>query len=138
MGISSNGLLDQQVDELRERMHLLQQDRRANVDLWEANKAANTDEIRSLRDENKTLRTRVAQLQKNLASDNGNQQELAAMRKELLNMKSEYDSLKVTSNKHKQQLAKLNDDKNTCELESKRPNQEDGPLSRKIRMLENR
>ena len=34
-----------QVDDLRERMLLLQQDRRANIDKLEANKAANENEI---------------------------------------------------------------------------------------------
>ena len=42
------------------------------------------------------------------------------------------------STKHKSQLDKLKDEVKTCTLESKRPNQEDNPMTRQIRILENR
>ena len=38
--------LNAHVEELRERMRMLQSDRTANVDVLEANKAANKDEIK--------------------------------------------------------------------------------------------
>ena len=56
-------VMEQQIEDLRERMRLLQQDRRANVDLLESNKTTNTEETRYLREENKELRIRVSQLQ---------------------------------------------------------------------------
>jgi hypothetical protein len=40
------GNVAEQVDDLRERMRLLQGDRRANVDILEANKSANKEEIK--------------------------------------------------------------------------------------------
>ena len=52
------------VEELRERMRMLQSDRTANVDVLEANKAANKDEIKRLRGDNKELRQKLAQLQR--------------------------------------------------------------------------
>lgn len=135
---NSSDIIDQQVDDLRERMQLLQQDRRANVDILEAKKGGNIEEIRLLRDENKTLRLRLNQLQKRLTSGRGGQHELVVLQREALQLRTDFDSLKVTSNKHQHQLKKLKDEAKTCDLEATRPNQEDGPLSRKIRTLENR
>ena len=51
-----------QVEELRERMRLLQGDRRANVSLLETHKKMNVSEVNNLRVENKDLRSRFATL----------------------------------------------------------------------------
>ena len=45
--------LNAHVEELRERMRMLQSDRTANIDILEANKTANKEEIKRLRAENK-------------------------------------------------------------------------------------
>jgi SMC interacting uncharacterized protein involved in chromosome segregation len=131
-------VIDQQVEDLRERMRLLQSDRRANVDMLEGNKTANSEEIRSHREENKKLRLRLTQLQKQLSSDNGNQHELHLLQRESLQLRKEFDCLKVISNKSNKKYSKLKDEAKTCELEAKIPNHEGGPFARKIRMLENR
>ena len=44
-------------------------DRKANVDVLEANKAANKEEIKRLRDENKELRQKLALLQRTSAKE---------------------------------------------------------------------
>lgn len=132
----SNDVLNQQVDDLRDRMRLLQQDRRANVDLLETNKGSNTEEIRSLRDDNKNLRLKLTQLQK--TTERGGQHELVTFQREALHLRTDYDSLKVISNKHKAEMNKLQDEAQVCELEARKPRQDGGPLSRKIRMLENK
>ena len=135
---SSRNVMDQQVDDLRMRMRLLQQDRRANVQLLEANKASNVEEIKSLREDNKKLRLRLTQLQKCLSSDENGTNELANLQREALKLRTEYDALKMTSTKNRDQMSKLKDEAKTCELEAVRPTQEDGPIARKIRMLENK
>ena len=56
--------LNQQVEDLRERMKILQGDRKANIDVLEANKTSNREDIKRLRDENKELRKKFAQLQR--------------------------------------------------------------------------
>ena len=134
----SRNVIDQQVDDLRLRMNLLQQDRRANVELVEANKASNSEEIKSLREDNKKLRLRMTQLQKRLASDKNGSSELSSLQKEALKLRTEFDSLKMISTKHREKLSKLIDEAKTCELEAIRPAQEDGPIARKIRILENK
>lgn len=135
---ATRDFLDQQVNDLRDRMRLLQQDRRANVDLLEANKASNSDEIRSLREDNKKLRLKVTQLQKRFSMEKGGQHELITFQREAVQLRTDYDSLKVISNRHQEQIGKLQDEARICELEARKPRQADGPLSKKIRMLENK
>jgi hypothetical protein len=56
--------LNAHVEDLRERMRMLQNDRTANIDVLEANKAANKEEIKRLRGDNKDFRQKLAQLQR--------------------------------------------------------------------------
>ena len=51
---------DEAIEDLRERMRLLQGDRKANIDLLETSKTANKETIRKMRAENKELRTELA------------------------------------------------------------------------------
>jgi chromosome segregation ATPase len=133
----SKEILDQEMDALRGRMRLLQQERLANVDLFETTKAANSDEIRALREENKELRQKLTQLQKLLSVDKtGHQSELSRLRKEAIQLRSEYDTLKVTSNSCKRQLNKLEGELNICELESSSNDQ--GSSSKIVKVLENK
>lgn len=43
---------------------ITENDRKANIELLEANKAANKEDVRKLREENKEFRQKVAQLQR--------------------------------------------------------------------------
>ena len=56
--------LNAHVEDLRERMRMLQNDRTANIDVLEANKSANKEEIKRLRGDNKEFRQKLAQLQR--------------------------------------------------------------------------
>jgi hypothetical protein len=135
---SSRDVIDKQVDDLRVKMRLLQQDRRAKNDLLETTKASNSEEIKSLREENKKLRLRVTQLQKHLSMEKNGSNEISDLQREALKQRTEYDSLKIMSKKQREQMCKLKDEAKACELEAIRPTQEDGPIARKIRELENR
>ena len=138
VSLGEGNITDQQVEDLRERMRLLQQDRRANLENLEANKACNAEEVRLLREDNKELRTRLNKLQNMSGGGRGEVQVMANLQKDMLSMRAEHDSLKVVSDKNKSQLEKLKDDYRICELEARRPSQEDSPLARRIRTLENR
>ena len=132
-------VVDKQVEDLRERMRLLQQDRRANIDLLDANKVANGNEIRSLKDENKKLRLRLTNLQKSAALDHdSNHGDLENIKKIVLQKRSDFDTQKASADKLTISLNKLKDEARICRLEEKRPSHEDGPLTRQIRLLENR
>ena len=56
--------LNQHIEDLKERMKMLQNDRKSNIDILESNKVSNKEEIKRLRDENKDLRQKFANLQK--------------------------------------------------------------------------
>lgn len=56
--------LNAHVEDLRERMRMLQNDRTANIDVLEANKSANKEEIKRLRGDNKDFRQKLSQLQR--------------------------------------------------------------------------
>ena len=134
-------VVDKQVDDLRDRMRLLQQDRRANIDLVEANKVANGNEVRSLKEDNKKLRMRLSNLQKSAAldHDSSHHSDVDGMKKLVLHKRNEYDTHKSAVTKLSSKLNKLKDEARICRLEEQRPTQEEnGPLSRQIRSLENR
>ena len=139
-------VMESQLEDLRTRMRLLQQDRRANVDLLEQTKGSNALDVKSLRDEGKELRLRLGQLTKatdgapgaTAAAGGTAEGELTNGQREVMAMRAEYDSLKTLSTKHLKQLELLKDDVKTCGMEARRPTQEDNPLTRQIRMLENR
>lgn len=131
--------VDKQVDDLRDRMRLLQQDRRANIDLLEGNKVANANEVQSLKENNKKLRMRLSNLQKSAALDHdSHHSDVDGMKKLVLQKRNEFDTQKSVVIKLSAKLNKLKDEANICRLEGQRPNQEEGPLSRQIRSLENR
>jgi hypothetical protein len=131
--------VDKQVDDLRERMMLLQQDRRANIDKLEANKVANENEIRSLKEENTKIRMKLSSLQKSAAlDDDGNHKDVDGLKKAVLQKRNEYDAQKSAVVKLGIKLNKMKDDAKLCLLEEQRPNQDEGPLSRQIRSLESR
>jgi hypothetical protein len=94
-------VMDQQLEDLRDRMRLLQQDRRANVDVLESSKTNNSEEVRFLREENKELRVRLSGLQRNGESSSDKpgghghdgSEELNHLKREVLTMRAEYDTL---------------------------------------------
>mmetsp|Transcript_16356 Transcript_16356/g.35338 ORF Transcript_16356/g.35338 Transcript_16356/m.35338 type:complete len:560 (-) Transcript_16356:1196-2875(-) len=130
---------DQQVDDLRERMRLLQQDRRANIDLLESNKVANGNEVQSLKEDNKKLRMRLSNLQKSAVLDHDSRHsDVDGMKKLVLQKRNEFDTQKSVVIKLSAKHNKLKDEAKICRLEEQRPNQDEGPLSRQIRSLENR
>jgi hypothetical protein len=124
-------------EDLRERMRLLQQDRRANVNLLESKQAANIEEIRCLRAENKALRSRTAQLQKYLDVNDGTQNETEVLKRELVTLRMEYDSIKVETVRRSKQLEKLRDELQAFDVDTLHAHCDD-PTSRKVQMLENR
>ena len=75
--------VDHQVEDLRERMRMLQGDRKANIDILEANKAANRDEIKRLREENKGLRLNLSQMQRVGSEGTDEAAEAASLQREV-------------------------------------------------------
>jgi chromosome segregation ATPase len=127
------------VEDLRERMKLLQGDRRANIEIVQANKDSNKDEISRLRGDNKELRVKIGSIQR-AGSTGGEATEgdLQGMRVDAMRLRKHYDTLRLECASNKKELQELKDEVQSLDLEARRPNQEDSPLTRNIRMLENR
>ena len=132
-------LFDKEVDDLRERMLLLQQERRTNIDKLEANKVANDTEIRALKEDNTKMKMKLSSLQKSAALDNdgNNRSDVDSLKKLVLQKRNEYDVHKSAVFKLSNKLTKLEDEAR-CLVKEQKPNLEEGPLSRQIRSLEDR
>lgn len=80
---------------------------------------------------------RVAHL-KRTEGDEGAENQILSMKKEIVHLRKSYDELKGVSTSSSSKLEILKDEVRACELESRRPTDEDTPLTRSIRVLENR
>lgn len=129
--------LNQHVEDLRERMRMLQNDRRANIEVLEANKAANKEEIKDLRDTSKELRQKLAQLQRTALLDD-DKDEQKHVEREIDRLRKLCDELRLKSSRYRKQLEDLRDEVRDLELDSVRPHMEDNDYTRRIRALENK
>jgi coiled-coil domain-containing protein 151 len=129
--------MNKHVEDLKERMRLLQADRKANIDVLESNKAANKEDIRKLREENKELRQKLAQLQRTSSMDDEND-EKRHIEREVDKLRKGNDDLKVKSARQRKNLEDLRDAVKALELDSQRPHMEDNEYTRTIRGLENK
>ncbi|KAJ1422152.1 hypothetical protein B484DRAFT_332450 [Ochromonadaceae sp. CCMP2298] len=129
--------LNQQVEELRERMRILQNDRKSNIDVLEANKNSNRDDIKRMRTENKDLRQKLAQLQKTTTSDDSNEEQ-RHLEKEVEKLRKINDDMNNRSTRLCKELDGMRDSMKDLELDSQRPHMEDNEFTRRIRALENK
>ncbi|KAH9125826.1 hypothetical protein AeMF1_003630 [Aphanomyces euteiches] len=142
MEMDYDARMEEQVDDLREKMRLLQVDRKGNVELLESNKNANKELIRQLKEENKELRKQVADMKRNeapgkcITTDGDDETSQVAMH--LTKCRKQYDDIRHKVAAQVEALEQLKDSVKDLELEAKKPSMEDTPETRKIRMLENR
>lgn len=118
-------------------MRILQNDRKANIEVLEANKVANKEDVRRLRDDNKEFRQKIAQLQRAADAD-ADKDEQRSIEREVEYLRREYDDLKSKSTISRTNLEKLRDAVRDLELDSQRPHMEDNDYTRRIRALENK
>ncbi|EQC39938.1 hypothetical protein SDRG_02594 [Saprolegnia diclina VS20] len=144
MELDYDSRMEEQVDDLREKMRLLQVDRKNNVEALEANKNSNKDLIRQLKQENKELRKQIADMKRaeqaagNVIGGNDLDDETAQIAHHLTKCRKQYDDVRHKVAAQVDILEQLKDNVKDLELESKKPSMEDTPETRKIRMLENR
>ncbi|KAG7394420.1 hypothetical protein PHYBOEH_005190 [Phytophthora boehmeriae] len=149
--------MEEQVEDLRDKMRLLQVDRKSNIDLLESSKQTNKDYIRQLKNENRDLRKALADLKRTssaggagggaaaLMSSTGvsggigdDTDEIVLASQQVNKIRKQHDDLRHRVQSQTQLLEELKDAVKDLELESKKPSLEDTPETRKIRMLENR
>ncbi|OWZ15849.1 hypothetical protein PHMEG_00010440 [Phytophthora megakarya] len=125
--------MEEQVEDLRDKMRLLQVDRKSNIDLLESSKQTNKDYIRQLKNENRDLRKAIADM-KRTSSAGG----IGGAMLQLNKVRKQHDDIRHRVQSQTTLLEELKDEVKDLELESKKPSLEDTPETRKIRMLENR
>lgn len=86
-----------------------------------------------LREENKEVRIKLSVVQRGGAMSSGGDHETT-----LLKIRKQFDSLREQTKAKNQSLEKLRDGHRDLELQAERSHQEDSPVTRNIRMLENR
>lgn len=146
----------EQLDILRNKFDLLQGDRKAYFETYEATKKANEQLLRELREANKDLRKRLSNLQKEGrdaavaegtaglggtaagAGAGAPSTALGKLEASLQQKRNAYDLLRSKTKERQKELQTLRDQFRDLELDSKKPTAEDSPLTRKIRQLENR
>jgi len=132
-----------ELEDLRNKFHLLEGDRKAYYEMSMHTMKSNKALVGQLREENKEVRRALAAIQREHAAANKagmstDQEELEDMAREVHHLRKKHDTLVSGTSKHADRLTKLQGIAHTLELESQKPSEEDTPLTRKIRMLENR
>ncbi|RLN66332.1 hypothetical protein BBP00_00002280 [Phytophthora kernoviae] len=149
--------MEEQVEDLRDKMRLLQVDRKSNIDLLESSKQTNKDYIRQLKNENRDLRKSLADLKRTSSAGGAgggaaalapstalggglgdDADEIVLAKQQVNKIRKQHDDLRHRVQSQTQLLEELKDAVKDLELESKKPSLEDTPETRKIRMLENR
>ena len=139
----ANQVTEEELEDLRQKFHLLEGDRKAYYEMSMHTMKSNKTLMAQLRDENKELRRGLAALQRESAAStragvNADEEEVHEMVKQVNKLRKEYDSCRSGSTRLNDELDKLKDQASELNLESQRPNEDDSPLTRKIRLLENR
>ena len=132
-----------ELEDLRNKFHLLEGDRKAYYEMSMHTMKSNKALVGQLREENKEVRRALAAIQREHAAANKagmstDQEEMEDMAREVHHLRKKHDTLVSGTSKHADRLTKLQGIAHTLELESQKPSEEDTPLTRKIRMLENR
>eukprot|EP00753_Platysulcus_tardus_P022208 PLAT9424.4.p1 GENE.PLAT9424.4~~PLAT9424.4.p1 ORF type:complete len:600 (+),score=347.42 PLAT9424.4:48-1847(+) len=137
---SAEDVTEEELAELRNRFHLLQGDRKAFFETSQRVKEQNAALMADLRQENKDLRKGLAALQKEAgrAGPSPDAAEVDSYTRQLLKLRQGYDTAKARVLSRKKELQALRDKFEELEGDAKPAHAEDSPLTRKIRMLENR
>lgn len=130
-------IINKHIDDMRERMRILQNDRKANSAMHEESKKRNVEELKRLKEENRDFRQKIATLQR-MQMEACDQDEQRHLEGEVDNLRRVYNTLKLQTVRLKKQLHQLYDGMQVAELESEKPQLSDNEFTRKIRTLENR
>lgn len=132
-----------ELNDLRQKFQLLEGDRKAYYEMSMHSMKENKRTISFLREEVKKHRKHLAALQKQTSAAlsqglGSNAQEAKSLARHVSMLRKNYDTVRSQIDVKRGELRGLRDKAQELELESQRPNEEDSPLTRKIRVLENR
>jgi hypothetical protein len=148
---SVENVTEAELNDLRQKFHLLEGDRKAYYEMSMQTMKENKRVIAGLRDSNKELRTKLAGVQRQAraqpvlkgtaadASEGGaTSKDVKELEKHVLTLRKNHDTLKAMVEARRGELRVLRDEASALELDVRRPSADDSPLTRKIRALENR
>ncbi len=99
--------MSDETEELRERIHLLAADRRANIDKLESQKSRNKAEMKRLREENAEYRRKLNEAQKKGGVDPKEKTEVERLEREVRKQRKLQDDSRAQSKKVRSRLQQL-------------------------------
>ena len=142
-GNAANVVTESELEDLRQKFHLLEGDRKAYYEMSMHTMKSNKVLVAQLRDQNKSLRRGLASIQRETRTASGagmttDQQEMSELSRSVTNLRRQHDKLIATVDTKSIALAAIRDKAGELEADGTQPLTEDTPTTRRIRMLENR
>jgi len=127
---------EEQLEDLQRRFTLLEGERKATYETAKLNIQQNKEIIKQMKEENKILRSQIAQLRNEKPQSIDKQ--LDDKMNEVQTLQRKYDSLKADNGKKRLNLEDLDGKFSELKTDSALPTTEASPQMRQIRVLENR
>ena len=140
---SQNVVTESELEDLRQKFHLLEGDRKAYYEMSMHTMKSNKVLVAQLRDQNKSLRRGLASIQRETRSASGagmttDQQEMSEISRSVTHLRRQHDKIIAKVDAKSLDLSSLIDKSNELQADGTQPLNEDTPTTRRIRMLENR
>uniref|UniRef100_A0A7S1NA18 ODAD1 central coiled coil region domain-containing protein n=1 Tax=Eutreptiella gymnastica TaxID=73025 RepID=A0A7S1NA18_9EUGL len=126
---------------MEKKLRLLETDRKAYFENSQQQLKANKEMVKNLRKENKELKQSLGALSKSIGGVNDQaiqDNEIAKLDEKIIKLRKRYDDSKQTAESKKMELTRMKEKLKDLEKESAPILTDESPLTRKIRMLENR
>lgn len=123
---------------LRSKFQLLNGDRKASFEAIEDTKRRNDEIATQLRLDNGALRTRISELRSREGKPEDDEADVSMLTERVHRLRTRYNQLHHATNQTQKTVATMQDQLKDLQREGKRPDVSDNPLTRKIRVLENR
>lgn len=142
-GNNQNVVTESELEDLRQKFHLLEGDRKAYYEMSMHTMKSNKVLVAQLRDQNKSLRRGLASIQRETRSASSagmttDQQEMTELSRSVTNLRRQHDKIIAKVDAKSIALAAIRDKAGELEADGTQPLTEDTPTTRRIRMLENR
>eukprot|EP00945_MAST-04E_sp_MAST-4E-sp1_P003076 g3076.t1 len=142
-GVETSNVTEEELEDLRQKFHLLEGDRKAYYEMSMHTMKSNKALVQQVRGENKELRRALAAIQresKNATSAGmtTDDQELHEQSNAVVKLRRKTDRLAGILEEKQAKLEKMKDLAYGLEHQGRQPLEEDNPTTRRIRLLENR
>jgi hypothetical protein len=133
-----DGGTKREYETLRSKFQLLNGDRKASFEAIEDTKRRNDELATQLRLDNGALRTRISELRSREGKPEDDEADVTMLTERVHRLRTRYNQLYHATKQTQKTVATMQDQLKDLQREGKRPDVSDNPLTRKIRVLENR